>query len=83
MTSIYLFIGVLILISLLIFKSSKSFFKALFTSVLGGIGAICGVSALSMFVPISISINWLSLTIYALFSVPGVIMLLLINAFCL
>jgi hypothetical protein len=83
MTSIYIFIGVLILISLLIFKSSKCFFKALFTSVLGGIGAICGVSALSMFVPISISINWLTLTISALFSVPGVIMLLLLNTFCI
>ena len=83
MTSIYIFIGVLILISLLIFKCSKSFFKALFTSVLGGVGAICAVSALSTFVPISICVNWLTLTISALFSVPGVIMLLLINTFCL
>ncbi|MBQ5884129.1 MAG: pro-sigmaK processing inhibitor BofA family protein [Clostridia bacterium] len=82
MTSVYIFIGVLIFVALLIFKCSKSFFKALFTSVLGGIGAICAVGALSTFVPISICINWLTLTISALFSVPGVIMLLLINTFC-
>ena len=82
MTSVYIFIGVLVLISLLIFKSSKCFFKALFTSILGGVGAICAVSALSTFVPVSICVNWLTLAISALFSVPGVIMLLLINAFC-
>ncbi|MBR6552940.1 MAG: pro-sigmaK processing inhibitor BofA family protein [Clostridia bacterium] len=82
MTSLYIFVGVLVLISFLIFKCSKNFFKALFTSVIGGVGAICGVSALATFVPISICINWLTLTISALFSVPGVIMLLLINTFC-
>ncbi len=82
MTSIYIFFCVLILISLLIFKSSKCFFKALFTSVIGGVGAICAVSALSTFVPISICVNWLTLGISAFFSVPGVIMLLLINTFC-
>ena len=82
MTSIYVFVGVLIVIALLIFKSSKSFFKAIFTSVLGGVGAICAVNTLSTFVPVSICMNWLTLIVSALFSVPGVIMLLLINVFC-
>ena len=81
MTELYIFLGVLGLIALLIFKVSKSFFKALLTSVLGGMGAICAVGAISYFVPISIGINWLTLTLSAIFSVPGVIMILLLNVF--
>lgn len=83
MTELYIFLGFVVFISLLIFKFSKSFFKALFTSVLGGLGAICAVGAISYFIPISIGINWLTLTISALFSVPGVIMILLFNTFVL
>lgn len=82
MTELYIFLGVIIVFSLIIFKMSKSFFKALFTSVLGGLGAICAVGALSYFIPVSLSISWLSLLISALFSVPGVIMLLILNIFC-
>lgn len=79
MTELYIFLAVLAVFALLIFKLSRSFFKALFTSVLGGLGAVCAVSAISYFVPISLGINWLTLVISALFSVPGVIMLLLLN----
>ncbi|MBQ6936750.1 MAG: pro-sigmaK processing inhibitor BofA family protein [Clostridia bacterium] len=82
MTEIYIFTGILIFIALVIFKTSKNFFKAMFTSILGGLGAICAVGAISYFVPISIGINWLTMIISALFSVPGVIMLLLLNVFC-
>ena len=57
MTELYIFVGFLILIALIVFKVSKNFFKALFTSVLGGLGAICAVGAISYFIPISIGIN--------------------------
>lgn len=79
MTEIYIFLGVLVIVALFIFKMSKSFFKALFTSVLGGVGAICGVYTLSCFVPLTICFNWLTILIASLFSVPGVIMLLIFN----
>ena len=82
MTELYIFVGILVFIALVIFKVSKNFFKALFTSVIGGLGAICAVGAISYFVPISIGINWLTLVISALFSVPGVILVLLMNIFC-
>ena len=82
MTELYIFVGFLILIALIVFKVSKNFFKALFTSVVGGLGAICAVGAISYFIPISIGINWLTLLISALFSVPGVILVLLMNIFC-
>ncbi|MBR3789629.1 MAG: pro-sigmaK processing inhibitor BofA family protein [Clostridia bacterium] len=82
MTELYIFVGFLIFIALVIFKISKSFFKALFTSVLGGLGAICAVGAISYFIPISIGMNWLTLLISSLFSVPGVILVLLMNIFC-
>lgn len=78
-----IFFVILILISLLIFKTSKHFLKSLFTSALGGIGALCAVSVFSYFVPISLGINWLSLSLSAMFSVPGVILVLLLNAFVL
>ena len=81
MTELYIFLGVLAVFALLIFKLSKKFFKALFTSVLGGLGAVCAVSAISYFVPISLGVNWLTLCISACFSVPGVIMMLLLNVF--
>lgn len=79
MTGIYIFVGVLLLISLIIFKISGSFFKSLFTSVIGGLGAICAVGAISYFVPLSVGINWLSVSISALLSVPGVILMLLFS----
>lgn len=82
MTELYVFVGALTIIAFVIFKISKSFFKALFTSALGGLGAICAVGAISYFVPITIGINWLTLVISALFSVPGVIMVLLLNVVC-
>ena len=81
MTELYIFLGVLAFLVLVIFKFSKSFFKALLTSVLGGIGAICAVSAIAYFVPVSLEVNWLTLLISVLFSVPGVIMMLLLNVF--
>ena len=79
MTELYIFLGVLVIIALFIFKISKKFFKSLFTSVLGGVGAICGVYTLSYFLPLTIGFNWLTVLIASLFSVPGVIMLLILN----
>lgn len=76
------FAGVLLLIaSLVIFKSSGSFFKAFFTSALGGVGALCAVWAVSYFVPLSLGVNVFSLVFSVLFSVPGVVFLLLCKAF--
>ena len=76
------FIGVLLLIVvLLIFKYSGSFFKSFFTSALGGIGALCAVWAVNFFVPISLGINIFSLVFSILFSVPGVIFMLFCKTF--
>ncbi len=76
------FAGVLLLIAaLVIFKSSGSFFKAFFTSALGGVGALCAVWAVSYFVPLSLGVNVFSLVFSVLFSVPGVVFLLLCKAF--
>lgn len=67
-------------IVLLIFKKSGSFFKALVTSVIGGVGALCAVNTLSYFVPLSIGLNWHSIAFSSLFSVPGVIFMLVCDA---
>ena len=76
------FIGVVLLIVvLLIFKSSGCFFKSFFTSALGGVGALCAVWAVNFFVPVSLGVNLFSLVFSVLFSVPGVIFLLLCKTF--
>lgn len=76
------FIGVVLLIVvLLIFKSSGYFFKSFFTSALGGVGALCAVWAVNFFVPVSLGVNLFSLVFSVLFSVPGVIFLLLCKTF--
>ena len=78
------FIGVvLLIIVLLIFKNSGCFFKSIFTSALGGVGALCAVWAVNFFVPLSLGVNIFSLVFSVLFSVPGVIFLLLCKTFLL
>ena len=74
---------VLLIIVLLIFKFSGNFFKSFFTSALGGIGALCAVWAVNFFVPLSLGVNIFSLVFSVLFSVPGVIFLLLCKTFLL
>lgn len=76
------FIGVvLLIIVLIIFKTGGSFFKSIFTSALGGVGALCAVWAVNFFVPLSLGVNMFSLVFSILFSVPGVIFLLLCKTF--
>lgn len=76
------FIGVVLLVVvLLIFKNSGCFFKAFFTSALGGVGALCAVWAVNYFIPLSLGVNAFSLIFSVLFSVPGVIFLLLCKTF--
>ena len=76
------FIGiVLLIIVLIIFKNSGNFLKSFFTSVLGGVGALCAVWAVNFFVPLSLGVNIFSLVFSVLFSVPGVIFLLLCKTF--
>ena len=79
--NIYIIAAVCAIIALFIFKKSGSFFKALFTSALGGVGSLCAVGAVSYFVPLTLGINPLSLTVAAFYSVPGVIMMLLLKTF--
>ncbi len=75
-------IGILLLIVvLIIYKNSGCFFKSFFTSALGGVGALCAVWAVSFFVPLSLGVNIFSLVFSVLFSVPGVIFLLLCKTF--
>ena len=78
------FIGVVFfIIAIIIFKTSGNFLKSFFTSALGGVGALCGVWAVNYFVPLSLGVNLFSLIFSALFSVPGVIFLLLCKTFVL
>ncbi len=70
-----------VLVALFIFKKSGCFFKSLFTSALGGVGALCAVGTLSYFIPLTVGLNWYSLVFSALFSVPGVVFLLLSKTF--
>lgn len=78
------FIGVVVLIIvLIIFKTSGNFFKAFFTSALGGIGALSAVWAINYFVPLSLGVNLFSLVFSVLFSVPGVVFLLFCKTFIL
>ena len=68
-------------IALFIFKKSGCFFKSLLTSALGGVCALCAVGAISHFLPLSVGLNWYSLAFSALFSVPGVVFMLLSKTF--
>lgn len=77
---VYFFGAVLFLVVLIIFKKSDSFFKSFLSSVVGGVGALCAVNALSYFIPLTVGFNWYSLAFSAMFSVPGVIFLLVSEA---
>ena len=68
--------AVLFFIMLCVFKGSGSFFKSVFTSAIGGVGALCAVNALSYFIPLTVGVNWYTLGFSSIFSVPGVIFLL-------
>ncbi len=76
------FVGVVLLIVvLIIFKNSGCFLKSFLTSALGGIGALSAVWAVNFFVPLSLGVNLFSFVFSVLFSVPGVIFLLLCKTF--
>ena len=77
---LYIIGALLVIMSLIIFKSSGSFLKSLLTSVIGGVSSLCAVSALSYFIPLSVGLNWYTLAFSSLFSVPGVIFLLVSEA---
>lgn len=79
--NIYIFLVIIFIFALLIFKLSGSFVKSLFTSIVGGVGAICAVGAISYFIPLSLGVNLYSLIFSALFSVPGVVFLLVSQVF--
>lgn len=70
-----------LIVSFIIFKKSGNFFKAFLTSAVGGVGALCAVSALSFVVPVSLGLNWYSLAFSVFYSVPGVVFLLLSETF--
>ena len=68
---------ILLIVTLIIFKTSGSFLKSFFSSALGGIGALCAVWAVNFFIPLSLGVNLFSVAFSILFSVPGVIFMLL------
>ena len=72
---------ILLIIAIIIFKISGSFFKSFFSSALGGIGALCAVWAVGFFIPLSLGVNLFSVAFSMLFSVPGVIFLLVSKTF--
>ncbi len=75
-------LGIMLLTAVfIIFKKSGSFFKSMITSALGGIGALCTVSAASAFFPLGVGFNLYTLAFSALYSVPGVVFLLVGDAF--
>ena len=76
----YILGGILLLTAIIIHKKSGSFFKSLFLSAMGGAGALCAVSALSYFFPISVGLNLYTLAFSVFYSVPGVILLLICNS---
>ena len=78
---IYVTGAVLLCIMLFVYKKSGHFFKSMFSSIFGGVGALCAVSAVSYFIPLSVGMNLYSLAFSAVFSVPGVIFLLLSKTF--
>ena len=78
---IYTISVILLIIAIIIFKISGNFLKAFFTSALGGVGAMCAVWAVNFFVPLSLGVNLFSLVFSVLFSVPGVIFLLVCKTF--
>ena len=78
---LYVLGAVYLIVALFIFKKSGSFFKAFFTSAVGGVGALCAVSAVSLLVPLSVGLNWYSLAFSVFYSVPGVVFLLLSETF--
>ncbi len=78
---IYLIGIALLVMALVMFKNSGCFFKSFFTSALGGVGSLCAVWAVNYFVPLSLGVNIFSLVFSVLFSVPGVIFLLLCKTF--
>ncbi len=77
---LYAICAVVVLIVLCVFKGSGKFFKAVFTSALGGVGALCAINTLSYFIPLGIGFNIFTIAFSALFSVPGVIALLFSDA---
>lgn len=78
---VYVFLAISALFMLFVFKKSKCFIKALLTSVLGGVGSVCAVGALSYFLPLTLGLNLFTLLFCAVFSVPGTIFLLLVKTF--
>ncbi len=81
--SVPLLAASLAIVALLIFKKSGRFSRAFASSVLGGLGSLCAVGAVSYFVPLSLGLNWYAVFFACLFSVPGVITMLLAKAFFL
>ncbi len=77
----YVIGGILLLTALIVFSKSGSFLKSFFLSAVGGVGALCAVSAVSYFFPLSIGLNLYTFVFSVFYSVPGVIFLLLSDVF--
>lgn len=77
---IYAVGALFLLIAMGIYKKSGAFFKSLLTSVIGGVGALCAVNAVSYFLPVGIGVNPFTIAFSSAFSVPGVIFLLVSEA---
>lgn len=78
---LYVICAVVVLVVFVVFKCSGKPFKAVLTSAVGGVGALCAVNTLTYFIPLSINFNLFTIVFSALFSVPGVIALLISDAF--
>lgn len=77
---IWAFLAVSLIAALLILKRSGHIVRVFFLNALGGAGALCAVCAVSRFVELSVGLNLFTVLFSCMFSVPGVILLLLLNA---
>ncbi len=65
------------IVSLIVMKKSKHFFKAFFLTLIEGMGALLAVNASGLLTGVTLSINALTLSTGAIFGCPGIIMLLI------
>lgn len=80
-TAVALLTATAAIVMLFVFKKTGCFIKSFFTSIIGGVGSLCAVGALSYFIPLCVGINPFTLFFCSVFSVPGTILLLLLKAF--
>lgn len=81
----YLYAILIVVLIIMLASAVKSghAVKSMLVSIVGGLGALCAVGVIGQFITLSVGVNFLTVIVAALLSVPGVVMLLLINSILL